>query len=293
MKKLLVIADRQGENQGAFAKAVDLAKKTGAAVHVAVFCYETAAVQASYQPEQGEPDLKVKLIQLNEQWWHQFIKDNRQGLDITHEIVWEKNIHDWLIDHSQTYNYDLMVKTGHRSETAFYTPTDWQLFRNASVPVYIVAKNTSEQAKNILVALDVLANSAEKQLLNKKLIEQAMKLSTQTGAALHCAYVIGMPTFFNNLKLIDHDDYVRKAKAEVHAKFSTIIQKDVIPADCIHVEQGEPWDVISGLAKKLDVECVVVGTMGRKGLAGKLVGNTAEKIIRVVETDLMVISPEV
>ena len=292
MKKLLVIAEQQEGPQDALEKAVDLAKKTGAAIHVAVFCYEPMAVLAVYQSDQDGVDLKVKLIRHKEEWWHQFILDNQYGVEISYEVIWEKNISEWIIKHSQMVHYDLILKTGHRSETTFHTPTDWQLFRDSSVPVYIVTKKRSKPKNNILVALDVLAKSAEKQRLNKKLIEHAFRLSIQAGVVLHCAYVIKIPTFLKDLELIDNENYIHKARNEVKTKLSALIQDYDLPSDCIHIKEGEPWGVLSTLAKKLHVQCVVVGSMGRKGLAGKLIGNTAEKIIHVVKTDLMVISPE-
>ena len=293
MKRLLVIADEQEEPQEAFVKAIDLAKKTGAAIHVAIFCYEPMAVLVGCQPARGEEDLKAKLIRHKEQWWHQFVKDCQKGLDVSHEVIWEKNIHKWITEHSQKDSYDLIVKTGHRSETAFYTPTDWQLFRDSLVPIYIVTKKRRKSKKIILVALDVLAKSSEKQQLNKKLIEHAFRLSVLADAVLHCAYVVKIPTLLKDLDLIDSDRYVQKVESDVQANFSSLVQDYDVPPDCIHFERGEPWGVLANLAKKLHVQCVVVGSMGRKGITGKLIGNTAEKIIHVVKTDLLVISPEV
>jgi hypothetical protein len=42
-------------------------------------------------------------------------------------VHWEKRIADWLIRHVAATPYDLVIKTGNRSETLAYTPTDWQL----------------------------------------------------------------------------------------------------------------------------------------------------------------------
>lgn len=293
MKKLLVIADREDHPQEAFLKAVDFAKKSGAAIHVAIFCYEPMEVLAAGRSGADNQDLKTELIRHKEQWWQGFVTTHRAELEITHEVVWEKYVKDWVIKHCQTCHYDLIVKTGHRSETAFYTPTDWQLFRDATVPVYIVAREHFKPRKVILVALDVLAKSAEKRDLNKQLIESAFRLSVQTDAVLHCAYVIKIPTLLKDLDLIDTTTYLRKAKAQVEDKLAGLTKNYELAPDCMHIEHGEPWGALSNLAKKLRAQCVVVGSMGRKGIAGKLIGNTAEKIIHIANTDLLVISPEV
>jgi universal stress protein E len=64
-----------------------------------------------------------------------------------------------------------------------------------------------------------------------------------------------------------------------------------IDDDHIHIREGVPWEVLTGLGDDLNVRCFVLGTMGRTGIAGKLIGNTAEKVIHHTKKDLLVISP--
>ena len=44
-----------------------------------------------------------------------------------------------------------------------------------------------------------------------------------------------------------------------------------------------PENVIPSTAAKYKAGLVVIGTMGRKGIAGKLMGNTAEKILKLLK----------
>jgi universal stress protein E len=293
MKRILVIADQQENEQVAFFKAIEFAQKKNATIHVAIFCYESRAVMEQYEINQGELDLRAKLTGYKEQWWDQFVQTHQSVPDISQEVVWEKHIHSWVIKHCQTSHYDLIIKTGNRSETPFYTPTDWLLFRESTVPVYVVAKKHFKPKKVILVALDALAKSQEKQQLNKQLIEHALQLSVQTDAVLHCAYVIKIPTLLKDLDLIDNNAYIRKATSKAKEKLGALLEGFDISSECVHIEHGEPWGALSNLIKKLHAQCLVVGSMGRSGITGKLIGNTAERIIHIASTDLLVISPEV
>jgi universal stress protein E len=45
--------------------------------------------------------------------------------------------------------------------------------------------------------------------------------------------------------------------------------------DNLMIKEGVPWKVINYYAEKINANCVVVGSMGRKGIAEKLIGNTA------------------
>ncbi len=51
---------------------------------------------------------------------------------------------------------------------------------------------------------------------------------------------------------------------------------------------GDPADVILQRARELDVEMIVMGSRGRKGLARLVLGSVAEKVIRQSETSVLV-----
>jgi universal stress protein E len=290
MKKFLVIADRQ-EEQTALQKACELARTSDATIHVAVFCYDSLAELEEVDFDAAA--LKQGLMQELQNWWQIHLDANADGQKISFEVIWQKNMYEWILASCRSHQYDLIIKTGNRSEGIFYTPTDWLLFRDSPVPVYIVAKHHLHAQKSVLVALDVLSKSEEKQALNSQLLECAFRLAVQTDAKLHCASVIKVPSVLRELDLVDPHGYCRKLEEKVKTQLAQLVQDYEVPADCIHIEEGEPWGALSNLAKQLYCQCLVVGSMGRKGLVGKLIGNTAEKIIHVTNTDLLVISPEV
>ena len=41
-----------------------------------------------------------------------------------------------------------------------------------------------------------------------------------------------------------------------------------------------------------DSTIVVIGSVGRKGLIGQLIGNTAEKVLKLLKTDVLILSPD-
>jgi universal stress protein E len=296
MKRLLVIADKIEDSQQAVLTALDLAQKTGASIHVAIFEYELKAVLTAISVQNSDfsgADLKTQMINRKEQWWQEYIGIHQSAHEITHEIIWSKYIHAWVAKHTGKYRYDLMVKTVHPSEPPFYTPIDWQLFRDSTIPVYVVSHKHFKSQKIILVALDILARSGKKKNLNQQLLECANRLALQTDSALHCVFVIKVPTILKDLDLIDTRAFIDKAGNLAEPVATSLVQDYGIMPDRIHIEDGLPWGVVANLSKKLRAQCVVIGSMGRKGITGKLIGNTAEKIISIANTDLLVVSPEV
>jgi universal stress protein E len=57
------------------------------------------------------------------------------------------------------------------------------------------------------------------------------------------------------------------------------------------IKQGKPDRIIPSIANKLKADAVITGTVGRKGLKGKLLGNTAESILQNLHTDIVAIKP--
>ena len=229
MKKLLVIADRTQDSQKAFGKALKLAGKTGAAIHVAIFLYEPETVLSAISEQHSEfsgDDLKAQMMGRKTQWWQEYISTHRGELEITHEVVWGKYIHDWVVKHAGKHRYYMVIKTGNRSENLFYTPTDWQLFRDLSVPVYITSSKQFKPRKVVLVSLDMLAKSVKKKNLNRQLLECANRMAAQTDAVLHCVFVIKVPTILKDLDLINTDTYVQE---ELLWKLSRCLSLRLVP----------------------------------------------------------------
>ena len=294
MKKILVVADRIGDNQYAFHKAVELARLTVADIHVVSFCYESLSeVDNRIDKNNDHISLKDLVIQHAQRKWDEFIQAHKPNQNITHEIIWEKHIHEWILTHCEKTHYDLIVKTGHRSESLFYTPTDWLLFRESRVPVYCVSEHDRSKKKVVLVALDLRSQRKEKQLLNNTLLESAFQLAVQTDSVLHCCYAIKIPTLVKDFDLIDVTAKIHQVENEVRDQAKSWFDVYDIDKKHLHIKEGEPWQVVNNFSRKLKAQCIVVGSMGRKGVYGKVIGNTAEQIIhhaaQHASSDLLVI----
>ena len=76
-----------------------------------------------------------------------------------------------------------------------------------------------------------------------------------------------------------------KVECEYYAK------KYNINDDHIHITEGDPDDVVEIMAKEIEADLVVIGSVAREGLSGVLLGNTAERIVDRVSCDVLVIKP--
>jgi universal stress protein E len=60
----------------------------------------------------------------------------------------------------------------------------------------------------------------------------------------------------------------------------------------LHAAPGTPWPTIRTVARRTNADLIVMGTIGRGGLAGMLIGNTAEKVLHAAETSVLSVKPD-
>jgi universal stress protein E len=63
-----------------------------------------------------------------------------------------------------------------------------------------------------------------------------------------------------------------------------------VQQDHVHVRQGKPAQVIRDVAIELDADLIIVGTIGRDGIKGSVVGNTSERLLDQTHSDLLVLN---
>ena len=51
-----------------------------------------------------------------------------------------------------------------------------------------------------------------------------------------------------------------------------------VTEDCIHIGRGKPADVIRKTADDIEADLILIGTVGRSGIKGTVVGNTSVRI---------------
>jgi nucleotide-binding universal stress UspA family protein len=90
------------------------------------------------------------------------------------------------------------------------------------------------------------------------------------------------------------DQLVREAEATHTRGLSDLLQKyDLQSLNYrVHLIKGEAGRVIPEVAAQNEADLIVMGTPSRSGVAGFLIGNTAEKILHKVDCSVLVVKPD-
>ena len=291
IENILVIADQQDKQQSALAHAKSLVKRTGAKLHIVAFHYENLTTLGTKLNEEQQIDIQNKIISSSEKWLKSEITQFNLQDKSTNEVLWEKDIVGWVKNNCASQTYDLIIKTGHRSEGFFYVPTDWHLIRNNLVPTLLVAEKKWRKKQSVMVSLDLGTHSTSKQALNQKLLDAGITFATNANMPLHICYSLPISSVLKDLGIIDKKALVNDAKARYLPIIEGMLGEYDLPLANIHFKAGQPSKVIPSLASKHAAGLVIMGSIGRKGLKAKLMGNTAESVLALLKTDILVIQP--
>jgi universal stress protein E len=293
MKHLLVIADQTGGKNLALQRALKLREDQNISITLLGFCY----VNINHVDDEGlaklsRKSLEKKLLALRKAELEDIaVKFAGQQHKLIIKAQWSKEIAPAIIAFCINAGIDLLCKSASGSQYMIKTPTDWQLLRECPTPVMITAVKTWRKKPILLAAIDFGTRSAPKQKLNDKIIAQAKQLAQLCKADLHIAYSLKVPQALIDLDVIDSKQFVKDKKAKLKPVIDKFCTTHNIGKDHLHIRQGHPVKIIPSIANKLKASLVVSGTVGRKGVKGKLMGNTAEGILENLRTDIVTVKP--
>ena len=91
----------------------------------------------------------------------------------------------------------------------------------------------------------------------------------------------------------DLDELSRRQEEAVRAAIEGLLADvdDESTEWVVHVEKGEPVDVVTRLIDDQDVDLLVIGTVARSGVSGLVMGNTAERVLDAVSCGVLAVKP--
>lgn len=289
MSKLLVIADASNRCC-ATPRGLELARRLGYSVEVVAFAWEQLRGLDASASEKTK--IKQRLLNERELELEQRIEKYRsEGQKISLKVIWSKDTTAWILRRVKNGTYSMLVKTGQHAESLVQTPADWQLLRDCPVPVMIVARNKWLRTKPVMAAVDLGTRKRAKRKLNDEIIAQAKRVAEALQAELRLIAAVEVPTLLSDLDLVDPATYVKQQKEAMEPYLEDLAEAHDLPRSAFRVKRGPVAKVITSEAARVRAQLVVMGTVGRKGVTARLLGNTAESVLQLLNTDVLALKP--
>lgn len=299
IRRVLVAADFSPHSAAALRRAVAVAQAFGAEVSV-VHCLEDIREAMAVMRREARWELvagdihkyEQALCQDSETKLDELLKPYAgAGVSLSHQTrIGTPYIQ--LVHAVEEQKQDLLF-VGTRGDTGLKRlllgSTAQRVLRHCPAPVWIVRAARSGPLKTILAATDFSPASG-------KALSAAATLAARMGAELHLLHVSESGGALKSAKDqgflagISAKEVERRQEEHLRQFAAEICGNEVQPR--LQLAKGDAAKAIAATAKKLDADLTVLSTVGRSGLSGLLVGNTAEKVIDSVHCDVLAVKPD-
>ena len=210
----------------------------------------------------------------NQDWFAEQIRGplEEAGLEYDIQLCWSTKWQESILQESRRFSADeiyLPVQRHAVNSRFSFTQSKWDVIKGSYCPVILVRPGGIEQRKVILAAVNFQATSEVQQNINTMILERGQEVASNYAAEFHIVNAFR-----------DSINYPDRGK---------LSNASGLPASNIHVEEGFTSDVVARVSEKLGADLVIMGTLGQNGKTGSLTrGNTAERVIAALRTDVMV-----
>jgi len=293
LARILVIADREDTRQLALRAALDLGGQEGATITLAGFVHDVLADQPQLVTAAESVRLQRALVRDKQDWLSAAVRRIDCGRSTVNiRVAWARDVAGWVNEHVTAKEFGLIVKAGHRSESFLYTPTDWRLLREAPLPVLIAHERFKRRGGKVLATVDLAADEPRQRSLNRRVVAAAAQVARRLAAAVHVVYAIPYSKVSRELDVLDAQALEKRGRARFAGEITALAEEFAVPRGHFLIKVGPPERIIDKQARKLRAALVVMGTSGRSGIAGRLLGNTAEAVIHRNHTSVLALRPE-
>jgi nucleotide-binding universal stress UspA family protein len=311
-KNILCVIGTESNDSAALEYAVKLAENNQATLSVVEVVDEippnTKLLERVLAPE----ELQAKMVEEHLQRLDELVAPWRVSVDIQVHVLSGIPYLE-VVKEVIRNDRDLVIKTAESGGLLdrVFGSDDMHLLRKCPCPVWLVKPNSPNTYKRILAAVDADDNYPVEELntrsfLNHQILEMACSLSLPESAELHVVHTwnaIGEDAMRFGFIQTPEDKintYVEEVRqhqgnnldvlmSEIANKIGQDTLEYIKPQ--IHFVKGTPRKSVPELAKKIEADIVVMGTVSRTGVPGFFIGNTAECILNQLDCSVLAVKP--
>ncbi|QDT73499.1 universal stress protein [Lacipirellula limnantheis] len=190
------------------------------------------------------------------------------------------------------HGYDLVV-CGTRGagtwEKFLVGSTAKRLVRDCPTSVLVVNDEHRRPPQVVMAAVDFSAVSL-------KALSTASSVATHWSAELHVLHVV--ESLEISAEAVKRNSQAERLRNEINDEAAERILASVkrcggeLGKVRVHVSWGTPWRELARTAERINAELIAIGTVGRSGINGLLIGNTAEKVLSACRRSILTVKPD-
>ncbi len=302
---LLLVSQSTEHEQALFEWTLDFAKKQGAKVSVlrvlpeidhGIFAWFEGAV-----PDDVIARQKQAALAEFEAWYNQA---KEKGVTLQLQVEFGKVFYraiQYVLNESVDWVIKQTDKVSHSLTAHIFDSNDLHLLRKCPCPVLLHKHGAHLPFKKIMACVDVdlEADLTQPTDFNQTILNTALRVVEQDNAHLEVLHAWQAETEhlvrYWNSDLSEKDlfqfresvrtQHLNAIEVEINAlKATNVTMEPVLP-------KGKAEEVIPPIVERHQVDLLVLGTLGRHGLPGIIIGNTSESILEQVNCSVLALKP--
>ncbi len=288
IRKILVVIDPDSESQPALDRVLYLSGHMDFEVMLIACDYTQYLVEGYYFDAVEIPRLREDYLAERKEALEALAGPLREkGLDVVTKASWAHPGYEVIVEEAAGYGADLVVHHTRRHgalSRMFLTNDDWQLVRYCEVPLLLVKEKEWKEQPVILTAVDPLHARHKPGGLDHKLLNVSRDLANKMNGEVYVMHSYAQIPLSGT--------YLEEARKSHKEAFDRLMKEFDIPADRQRLLEEAPEFALRQLERELGADVVVMGAISRNILSDVFIGNTTEKVLDYLESDILVIKSD-
>ena len=293
-KNILLIVKPEVEESVALERAVSLAKKNEARLTILSVLNKPPGL--SHNESVLEQLLASSISECKE--WLRGLLIQHEDIEVKINVVVGTHFLE-IIRQVLREEHDLLITTAEDKQgfrTRLFGTTSMHLMRKCPCPVWVIKGTQAQPFKRILAAVDPTDRHLKRDSLNPLILRLAASLARKEAAELHIIHVRNLldRRYVRRMSKQDVQELITHEKMQYQQLLDTLLNQVDFTSlkPHMHLVEGDPDLLIPKIVATEDIDLLVMGTVCRTGIAGFLIGNTAEEVLNQVDCSVLTLKPE-
>lgn len=296
-KNILCVVTGQNGDRTALNRAVDLARTNNSKVTALSLYTPISAANSLFFKQERTAELNTALKEKAATELEQLLADHEP--DFVHPLVQQADSPFEIILMVLKHKYDLVIKCKEDIGEPTLSSTDMRLLRKCPCPVWFINDAKKSRFKRILAAVDADPSENKRWRLHTEILKMGTVLAEREGAQLDilCAWQTISEATLSGPRLHMNDAEIASYQLEQKTTHQKWLDELLEPFQDLsvnmktHLIKGIAHKVILDFIEKNGIDLLIMGTVGRTGIPGLIVGNTAESVLGNVKTAILTVKP--
>lgn len=288
LKKVLVVIDTDHEKQLALERVLQLAKLSDFEIRLISCDYTRYLVEGYYFDGVQIPELRREYLKERLEGLDALATQLKEkGLSVQTEAMWGHPPYEAIVADVISWQPDLVIHSARRHSKVsriFLSNEDWQLVKTCPVPLLLVKEKLWSERPIIIAAVDPKHRHGKPLGLDHRILRIASELGDKIQGLIYIMHS------YSEIPL--SGTYPEQASADHKAAMDELLADFNVPEDRVCIIDEAVEFALPEMEMDLQADVVVMGAISRSRIKDVIIGNTAEKVLDYLESDVLIVKPE-